>query len=85
MHPYQSSWRGKTLTLKNVSLETTAFFLPLPPNLTHTKKTFILPLLLQTMDQMVRANVHRLVVVDDEGRLEGILSLSDVLRFIIEA
>ena len=36
------------------------------------------------MDQMVRANVHRLVVVDNEGRLEGILSLSDVLRFIIE-
>lgn len=68
--------------LKISSLKATAFFLPQPHG---NQKTSFLPLLLQTMDQMVRANVHRLVVVDDEGRLEGILSLSDVLRFIIEA
>lgn len=38
----------------------------------------------KTMDQMVRANVHRLVVVKEDGCLDGILSLSDVLRFLIE-
>jgi len=27
--------------------------------------------------------VHRLVIVDDDGRIEGILSLSDLLHFII--
>jgi len=27
--------------------------------------------------------VHRLVVIDDDGRIQGILSLSDLLHFII--
>jgi len=32
---------------------------------------------------LMMCQVHRLVVIDDDGRIEGILSLSDLLHFII--
>jgi 5'-AMP-activated protein kinase regulatory gamma subunit len=35
------------------------------------------------MEKIVEAEVHRLVIVDDNGCIEGILSLSDLLHFII--
>lgn len=35
------------------------------------------------MEKIVKAEVHRLVVTDDDGRIQGILSLSDLLHFII--
>ncbi len=39
--------------------------------------------LTQIIDRIVAANVHRLVVVDDEKRLKGIVSLSDILSFLV--
>lgn len=39
--------------------------------------------LLAVMEKIVKAEVHRLVVVDDDRRIQGILSLSDLLHFII--
>lgn len=36
-----------------------------------------------SLDILVKAEVHRLVVVDDENRAVGIISLSDVLRHLI--
>ncbi|KAJ1551964.1 AMP-activated serine/threonine-protein kinase regulatory subunit [Cladochytrium tenue] len=38
----------------------------------------------QVLDSMRRMTVHRLVMVDEAGRLVGIVSLSDVLRFLVE-
>jgi len=35
------------------------------------------------MERVVRAEVHRLVVVDDEDRVIGIISLSDILSFLV--
>ncbi len=35
------------------------------------------------MDKIVKAEVHRLVVADDENRVVGIVSLSDILQYII--
>ena len=35
------------------------------------------------MDRIVRAEVHRLVVVDDEEHVIGVLSLSDLLYYIV--
>lgn len=32
---------------------------------------------------IVKAEVHRLVVVDNENRVTGIISLSDILRHLI--
>ena len=37
---------------------------------------------LQIIDQIVEADVHRLVVVDEEKRLKGVVSLSDILKFL---
>jgi 5'-AMP-activated protein kinase regulatory gamma subunit len=35
------------------------------------------------IERIIRAEVHRLVIVDDEEHVIGILSLSDLLNFII--
>ena len=35
------------------------------------------------LDVIVKAEVHRLVVVDNENRVTGIISLSDILRHLI--
>ncbi|ESO01212.1 hypothetical protein HELRODRAFT_112678 [Helobdella robusta] len=35
------------------------------------------------MENITTAEVHRLVIVDSEGRLEGVLSLSDILKFLV--
>uniref|UniRef100_A0AAY4B260 CBS domain-containing protein n=1 Tax=Denticeps clupeoides TaxID=299321 RepID=A0AAY4B260_9TELE len=35
------------------------------------------------VDRIVKAEVHRLVVVDDESCLEGIISLSDILQALV--
>jgi 5'-AMP-activated protein kinase regulatory gamma subunit len=32
------------------------------------------------MDKIVKAEVHRLVVVDEQDRVVGIISLSDILQ-----
>ena len=37
----------------------------------------------QIVERIVVANVHRLVSVDDQGRLIGIISLSDILGFLL--
>ncbi|XP_022645070.1 uncharacterized protein LOC111243559 isoform X2 [Varroa destructor] len=39
--------------------------------------------LLQVMGKIVRAEVHRLVIVDDEEHVVGIVSLSDILTFLV--
>ncbi|XP_069982626.1 uncharacterized protein SNF4Agamma isoform X3 [Penaeus vannamei] len=35
------------------------------------------------MERIVRAEVHRLVVVDEEGRVVGVISLSDILKELV--
>ncbi|XP_066536683.1 5'-AMP-activated protein kinase subunit gamma-1-like isoform X2 [Hoplias malabaricus] len=35
------------------------------------------------VDRIVKAEVHRLVVVDDNSRIEGIISLSDILQTLV--
>lgn len=35
------------------------------------------------MERIVKAEVHRLVIVDEAGRVDGIISLSDILSYII--
>lgn len=35
------------------------------------------------MEKIVKAEVHRLIVVDDDFKVEGIVSLSDILHFIV--
>lgn len=35
------------------------------------------------MAKIVRAEVHRLVVVDDDDHVVGIVSLSDILTFLV--
>lgn len=35
------------------------------------------------MEKIVRAEVHRLVVVDDEDKVIGIISLSDLLLYLV--
>ncbi|OQR70954.1 hypothetical protein BIW11_11289 [Tropilaelaps mercedesae] len=39
--------------------------------------------LLEVMKKIVAAEVHRLVVADDEGRCVGMISLSDILSFLV--
>ncbi|ENN75212.1 hypothetical protein YQE_08222, partial [Dendroctonus ponderosae] len=39
--------------------------------------------LFNVMEKIVRAEVHRLVVVDDEGKVIGIISLSDLLLYLV--
>ena len=34
-------------------------------------------------DTIRKSRVHRLIVIDDESRLVGILSLSDILEYIL--
>jgi CBS domain-containing protein len=38
----------------------------------------------QAASDMLRERVHRLPVVDEQGRLLGIISMSDVLRAFVE-
>ena len=35
------------------------------------------------MESIVKAEVHRLVVVDDENKVCGVISLSDILSFLV--
>lgn len=35
------------------------------------------------MERIAKAEVHRLIVVNEDGQLEGIVSLSDILHFLI--
>ncbi|KRZ11657.1 5'-AMP-activated protein kinase subunit gamma-2, partial [Trichinella pseudospiralis] len=35
------------------------------------------------VDTLVRSEVHRLVAVDNDGRVQGVVSLSDILLFIV--
>jgi len=35
------------------------------------------------MERIVKKEVHRLVIVDEENRVKGIISLSDILKFIV--
>lgn len=35
------------------------------------------------MDTIRKARLHRLVVVDAKGRLKGVVSLGDILRFLL--
>ena len=39
--------------------------------------------LLSVLTTIVKAEVHRLVVVDDVGRVLGVMSLSDILNFLV--
>ncbi|KAL4002889.1 CBS domain family protein [Acanthocheilonema viteae] len=39
--------------------------------------------LITIVDMIVRAEVHRLMVVDDDKKVIGIISLSDILRFLV--
>ena len=39
--------------------------------------------LITVMDKIVRAEVHRLVVVDNEDRVIGVVSLSDILKELV--
>lgn len=39
--------------------------------------------LLQVMEKIVKAEVHRLVVVDEDDHVDGIVSLSDILTFLV--
>ncbi|KAL8301594.1 hypothetical protein RB597_002152 [Gaeumannomyces tritici] len=34
-------------------------------------------------DSLRRSRVHRLIVIDDESRLKGIISLSDILKYVL--
>lgn len=35
------------------------------------------------MDTIRRARLHRLFVVDEQGRLQGVVTLNDILRYIL--
>ncbi|XP_003744523.1 5'-AMP-activated protein kinase subunit gamma-2 [Galendromus occidentalis] len=39
--------------------------------------------LLQVMEKIVKAEVHRLVIVDEDDHVDGIVSLSDILTFLV--
>lgn len=39
--------------------------------------------LMTIVEMIVRAEVHRLVVVDHDKKVKGIISLSDILRFLV--
>ncbi|XP_022235181.1 5'-AMP-activated protein kinase subunit gamma-2-like, partial [Limulus polyphemus] len=39
--------------------------------------------LLSVLETLVKAEVHRLVIVDDENRVVGVVSLSDILKFLV--
>jgi len=40
--------------------------------------------LLAVMERIVKAEVHRLVVVDDDNKVTGIVSLSDILHYLVQ-
>lgn len=46
---------------------------------TCTRKNTVLSL----MQMIANQHVHRVVMVDEDGRLDGIVSLSDILSFLI--
>ena len=39
--------------------------------------------LFAVMERIVKAEVHRLVVVDDENKVTGVISLSDILNYLV--
>lgn len=39
--------------------------------------------LISIMDKIVKAEVHRLVIVDDDNKVEGMISLSDILFYLV--
>ncbi|VDP13651.1 unnamed protein product [Onchocerca flexuosa] len=39
--------------------------------------------LVTIVEMIVRAEVHRLVIVDHDKKVKGIISLSDILRFLV--
>merc|ERR1719412_1151270 len=39
--------------------------------------------LFSVMEKIVKAEVHRLVIVDDENRVMGVVSLSDILSYLV--
>ena len=39
--------------------------------------------LFSILEKIVRAEVHRLVIVDDEEKVIGVISLSDILKEIV--
>lgn len=39
--------------------------------------------LISIMDKIVKAEVHRLVIADDDDRVAGMISLSDILTYLI--
>lgn len=39
--------------------------------------------LMMVIEVIVRAEVHRLIVTDHEQKVVGIISLSDILRFLV--
>ena len=39
--------------------------------------------LFAVMERIVKAEVHRLVVVDDENKVTGVISLSDILTYLV--
>lgn len=86
-----SSQKEKTRDLKGKHHDAVQFTRKLmslvtqPPCLVFLCFWFSLSPVTQALDQIVRANVHRLVIVSKEGQLVGILSLSDILRFLIDA
>lgn len=38
---------------------------------------------MQVIEHIVKAEVHRLIVTNDENQVVGIISLSDILRHIV--
>jgi 5'-AMP-activated protein kinase regulatory gamma subunit len=47
------------------------------------RKCSVTDSLMTVIDVIVKAEVHRLVVVDSENRAVGIISLSDILKFLV--
>ena len=47
----------------------------------HTCKKF--DSLFSVMETIVKAEVHRLVVVDEDNKVCGVISLSDILSFLV--
>lgn len=39
--------------------------------------------LISIMDKIVKAEVHRLVIVDDDDKVAGMISLSDILAYLV--
>ena len=39
--------------------------------------------LISIMDKIVKAEVHRLVIADDSNKVVGMISLSDILSYLI--